>query len=98
MNCGIKPCCMCGHHEDRRHVLTCKSLDTELIRADSWIKLKKQMYKWSLPSDMWIDMENGVRHYTMNPLKRDAENMPPEPLSPFGTTFYTPRNRLKVAF
>jgi hypothetical protein len=92
-----KSCCMCRQHEDWRHVLTCKSLDAEMIRADSWSKLRKQMDKWSLSSDMWIAMESGVRHYTMNPLKRDTENMPPEPPSPFGTTFYTPRNRLKVA-
>jgi hypothetical protein len=61
-------------------------------------QVKKQMEKWSLSSDMWIAMESGVWHYTMNPLKRNPENMPPEPPSPFGTTFYTPRNRLKVAF
>jgi transposase len=46
-----KPCCMCGQHEDWRHVLTCKSLDAEQIIADSWSKLNKQMDKWSLPSD-----------------------------------------------
>jgi hypothetical protein len=56
------------------------------------------MYKWSLPSDIWIAMDNGVLHYTLNPLKRDPDNMPPEPSSPFGTMFHTPRNRLKVAF
>jgi hypothetical protein len=89
---------MCGHHEDWRHILTCKSLDAEMIRADSWSKLKKQLDKRSLSLDMWIATESGVRHYTMNPLKRDPENMPPEPSSPFGTTCYTPRNRLKVAF
>jgi hypothetical protein len=43
-------------------------------------------------------MEKGVRYYTLNPLKRDPDNMPLEPSSPFGTTFHTPRNRLKVAF
>jgi hypothetical protein len=47
---------------------------------------------------MWIAMENGVQHYTLNPLKRDPDNMPSEPPSPFGTTFHTPRHRLKVAF
>jgi hypothetical protein len=47
---------------------------------------------------MWIAMENGVRHCTLNPLKRDPDNMPPEPPSPFGKMFHTPRNRLKVAF
>jgi hypothetical protein len=43
-------------------------------------------------------MENGVRHYTLHPLKRDPENMPLEPPPSFGTTFYTPRNRLKMVF
>jgi hypothetical protein len=79
------------------NVLMCKSLDAELIRADWWSKINNKMDKWSLSSYMWIDMESGVRHYTMNPLKRDPEKMPPEPPSPFGTMFYTPRNRLKVA-
>jgi hypothetical protein len=93
-----KPFCMCGQHEDWRHILTCKSLDAEMIRTDLWSKLKKQMDKWSLSSDMWISMESGVWNYTMNPLKSDPENMPPEPSSPFGTMLYTPRNILKVAF
>jgi hypothetical protein len=92
-----KMCCTCGQYEDWRHVLTCKSLDAELISADSWSKLKKQMEKWSLPPDMWITIESGVMHYTMNTLKRDTDNMPPEPPLPFGTTFYTPRNILKFA-
>jgi hypothetical protein len=43
-----KPCFMCGDHEDWRHVLTCKSLDAELIRSDSWSKLRTHMDKWSL--------------------------------------------------
>jgi hypothetical protein len=93
-----KPCCMCGHHEDWRHVLTCQALDAQQIRANSWSKIKKQIYKWSLPSDIWIAMENGVHNYTMNTLKIDPENMPPAPPSPFGMTFYNPRNILKVAF
>jgi hypothetical protein len=93
-----KPCCTCGQHENWRHVLTCKSLDAELIRSDLWSKLNKQIDKWSLTSDMYISMESGVWHYKMNPLKRYPENMHHEPPSPFGTTFYIPRNRLKVAF
>jgi hypothetical protein len=60
-------------------------------------KLRKMMDKWSLSSDMWIAIENGVRHYTLNPLSRDPDNMPSEPPSPFGTTFHTPLNILKVA-
>jgi hypothetical protein len=47
---------------------------------------------------MWIAIENGVRHYTVNPKKRDPNNMPPEPPPPFGPMFNAPRNRLKVAF
>jgi hypothetical protein len=35
---------------------------------------------------------------TINPLKRDPENMPSEPPSPFGTIFYNPRNILKATF
>jgi hypothetical protein len=56
------------------------------------------MDKWSLSSNMWIAMENGVMHYILNPLKRDPDNMPPYPPSLFGMTFHTPINRLKVAF
>jgi hypothetical protein len=94
----VKPCCVCGDHEDWWHVLTCKALDAELIRADSWKKLRKMMDKWSLSSDMWIATENGVQRYTLNPLKRDPDNMPPAPPSTFGITFHTPINRLKVVF
>jgi hypothetical protein len=89
---------MCGYNEDWRHVITCKYLDAELIRADSWIKLIKVMEKWGMSQDMWISIENGVHHYTMNPKKRDPTNMPTEPPPSFGTTFYVTRNRLKVAF
>jgi hypothetical protein len=85
------PCCMCGEHEE------CKSLDAEFIRADLWRKIRKMMDKWSLSADMWKAMEKGIQHYTHNTLKRDPGNMPAEPPSTFGTTFYTPRNRLKVA-
>jgi hypothetical protein len=93
-----KPCCMCGDNEDWRHVITCKSLDPELIRADFWIKLRKVINKWVMSKDMWISIENGVRHYTMNPKKCDHDSMPTEPSPPFGPMFYVPRNRLKVAF
>jgi hypothetical protein len=47
---------------------------------------------------MWLTIENGVQHYTMNPKKREHDNIPAEPCPPFGPTFYAPRNRLKVAF
>jgi hypothetical protein len=51
-----------------------------------------------MSQDMWLIIENGVRHYTMNPKKREHDNMHAEPSPSFGPTFYTPRNRLKVAF
>jgi hypothetical protein len=94
----VKPSCMCGDNEYWRHVLTCKSLDAELIRADSWSKLRKGMDKWGMSQDMWLTIDNGVCHYTMNPKKREHDNMPTEPSQPFGPTFDAPRNRLKVAF
>jgi hypothetical protein len=71
-----KPCCMCGDKEDWRHIITCKSLGAELIRADSWVKLRKVMEKWGMSKDTWIAIENGVHHCTMNPKKREHDNMP----------------------
>jgi hypothetical protein len=56
------------------------------------------MEKWGMSQDMWLTIENGERHSTMNPKKRKHDNMPTEPSPPFGPTFYTPRNRQKVAF
>jgi hypothetical protein len=88
---------MCVDNEDWRHIITCKSLDAELITY-SWRKLRKVMGKWGMPQDMWIAIENGVRDYTVNPKKRDPDNIPTEPTPPLGPTFYAPRNRLKVAF
>jgi hypothetical protein len=92
------PCYICGDNEDWIHVITCKSLDAELIRADSWSKLRNMMEKGGMSKYMWIAIENGVRHYTVNPKKRDSDDMPLEPPPPFGPTFNAPRNRLKVAF
>jgi hypothetical protein len=80
------------------HVLTCKLFDAELGSAYSSNKLRKLMDKSSLSTYMWIAMVNGVRHYTLIPLTHDPAIMPLEPPSPFGTTFHTPINRLKVAF
>jgi hypothetical protein len=94
----VKPYCMCGNNEDLRHVLTCKSLDAELIRVDSWSKLRKGMEKWGMSQDMWLTIENGVCNYTMNPKKREHDNMPTEPSPPFGPMFCAPRNRPKAAF
>jgi hypothetical protein len=73
-------------------------LNSELIRADSWSKLRNIMEKRSLSTDMWTSMENGIRYYTQKPLKLDPGNIPAEPPSPFGTAFYTARNRFKFVF
>jgi hypothetical protein len=90
---------MCGDaHEDWRHIITCKSLDASLHRTESWTKLKKSMIAWRIPPDFWIAIEKGINHYAKHPLKRDKENMPPERQKPFGTTLYTLRNILQVAF
>jgi hypothetical protein len=56
------------------------------------------MKAWRIPPDLWITIEKVINHYATHPLKRDKENMPSEPQKPFGTTFYTPRNILQVAF
>jgi hypothetical protein len=96
---GQKPCCMCGDaHEDWRHIITCKSLDASLHRTESWTKVKKAMKVWKTPPTFWIAIEKGINHYATHPLRRDKDNMPPEPQKPFGTMFYTPRNILQVAF
>jgi hypothetical protein len=60
--------------------------------------VKKAMKAWRIPPDFWISIEKGINHYATHPLKRDKENMPPEPQKPFGKTFYTPWNILQVAF
>jgi hypothetical protein len=51
-----------------------------------------------MSQDMWLTIENGVRHYTMNPKKREHDNMPAEPSPTFRPTLYAPRNMLKVSF
>jgi hypothetical protein len=90
---------MCGDaHEDWRYIITCKSLDASLHRTESWTKVKRAMKAWRILPDFWIAIEKGINHYSTHPLKRDKEDMPPEPQKPFGTTFYTPRNILQVAF
>jgi hypothetical protein len=96
---GQKPCCMCGDvHEDWRHINTFKSLDASLHRTESCTKVKKAIKAWRIPPDFFIATETGINHYAAHPLKRDKEDMPPEPHKPFATMFYTPRNILQVAF
>jgi hypothetical protein len=56
------------------------------------------MTAWRIPPYFWTAIEKGINHCATNPLKIDKENKPPEPQKHFGTTFYTPRNTLKLAF
>jgi hypothetical protein len=78
------PCCMWGEaHEDWRYIITCKSLDASLHRMESWIKVKKAMKAWKTPPDFWIAIEKGINHDATHPLKRDKDNMPPEPQKTF---------------
>jgi hypothetical protein len=60
--------------------------------------VKKAMKAWRISPDFWIAIEKGINHYAAHPLKRNKEDIPPEPQKPFGATFYTPRNILQVAF
>jgi hypothetical protein len=96
---GPKPCCMCGEtHEGWRHMITCKSLDMSLYRTEPWTKVQKVIIAWKIPADFRPAIEKGINHYVAHPFKRDKENMPPEPVVPFGPTLHTPRNLLQVAF
>jgi hypothetical protein len=60
--------------------------------------VKKSVTAWRIPPDFWTAIEKGINHNATHPLIRDKEYMPPEPHEPFGTTFYTPRNILQLAF
>jgi hypothetical protein len=96
---GHKPCYSCGEaHEDRRHIITCKSLGASLHRTESWTKVKKALIAWKIPADFWITIEKGILYYAAHPIKRYKEDMPPEPQKHYGTTFHTPHNILQVAF
>jgi hypothetical protein len=46
--------------EDWRHVISCKALDANLNRADSWEKVKKAMTIWKLPPDFWTVSQKGI--------------------------------------
>jgi hypothetical protein len=71
---------MCGDaHKDWQHIIICKSPDASLHITESWTKVKKAMKVWKTPQDFWIAIEKGINHYAIHPLKRDKDNMPPEP-------------------
>jgi hypothetical protein len=78
--------------------MSCQSIDAELLRADSWSKLKKAMEKWKIPNDVWMAVQKGMQHYMQHPAKRDPQDMPQESPTPFPHTFHSQRNRIKVAF
>jgi hypothetical protein len=73
-------------------------IDAELIRAYSWSKLKKAMDKWKIPNDVWIAIQKGMQKYMQHPAKREPQDMPHEPPTPFPYTLHSQRNRIKVAF
>jgi hypothetical protein len=78
--------------------MSCQSIDAELLRADSRSKLKKAMEKWKIPNDVWMAIQKGMQHYMQHPVKRDDQDMPQEPPTPFPHTFHSHRNSIKVAF
>jgi hypothetical protein len=48
-----------------KNLLTCESLDANMNRAASWVKLLKSMEVWHLPNDFcWIAIEKGMAHTT----------------------------------
>jgi hypothetical protein len=97
-----RPCCMCGDDkEDWRHVITCRSLDASLHRADSWEKVKKDMAIWQLPPDFWTTVQKGLQLYIDHPQQRvqdDPQKPIQQPVSPCPPGFNQPHNRLKQAY
>jgi hypothetical protein len=94
---------MCGNlQEDWRHVISCRALDADLNRADSWEKVKRAMtIIWKLPPDFWTAVQKGIQFYIDNPHKRNLqeENEPPIPQAPapFQPTLNNARNLLGQA-
>jgi hypothetical protein len=97
-----RPCCMCGEEkEDWRHIMTCRSLDASLHRADSWEKVKKDMSIWKLPNDFWTAIQKGLQFFIDHPLRRvreDPQNPTLKPATPFPHGFNQPHNLLKQAY
>jgi hypothetical protein len=96
---GTEECCVCNsQYEYWRHVISCQSIDAELLRSDSWSELKKAMEKWKISNDVWMAIQKRMQHYMQHPAKRDPQDVPQEPPTPFPHTFHSQRNRIKVAF
>jgi hypothetical protein len=77
--------------------MSCQSIDAELLRSDSWSKLKKAIEKWKIPN-VCMAIQKGIQHYMQHPAKCDPRDMPQEPPTPFTHTFHSQKNRIKVAF
>jgi hypothetical protein len=95
--------CMCGNaQEDWRHIISCRTLDVDLNRADSWEKVKKAMTIWTLPPDFWTSAQKGIQFYIDNPNKRklQKENEPsiPQAPTPFQPALNNARNLLRQAY
>jgi hypothetical protein len=94
---------MCGNvQEDWRHVISCRALDADLNRDDSWEKVKKATTIRKLPPDFWTAVQKGMQFYIDNPNKRklQEENEPPAPQAPapFQPTLNNARNLLRQAY
>jgi hypothetical protein len=88
-----RPCCFCKNEkEDWKHFLTCESLDDNLNRAASWVKLKKSMEVWHPPNDFWIATEKGMAHTTTH------AGMTNKATPPFVIVTHPGRMQLQEAF
>jgi hypothetical protein len=96
-------CCLCGNaQEDWIHVISCRVLDADLKRADSWEQVKKAMTIWKLPPDFWTTAQKGIQFYIDNPDKRKLQEEDEPPITqapaPFQHTLNNTRNLLRQAY
>jgi hypothetical protein len=94
---------MCGNaQEDWRQVVSCRELDADLNRADSWEQVRKAMTIWKLPPEFWTATSKGIQFYIDNPEKRkmQEEDEPPIPQAPapFQMTLNNDSNLLRQAY
>jgi hypothetical protein len=84
------------------HVISCRALDADLNRANSWEKVQRAITIWKLPPDFWTAVQKGIQFYIDNPNKRklQEENEPPIPQAPtlFQPTLNNARNLLRQAY
>jgi hypothetical protein len=91
--------------EDWRHVISCRALDADLNRADSWEQVKKAMTIWKLPPDFWTATQKGIQFYIYSPDNPDKRKMQdedeptiPHTPAPFQPTLNNARNLLRQAY